>query len=144
LFVCCWCALTPLLPSFNAHAQGQATPVVLNTLAGQPLLTESVSFFAADTLINPALRLDFGFATDEVFQPGGFHDSFSLTVQGNGLTLALATLDASGVVWAPLTPGTTPIDEESMLIRLLPKPSDARVGPRSKDRADQPVWEATG
>ncbi|MBK8001600.1 MAG: hypothetical protein IPK15_23580 [Verrucomicrobia bacterium] len=62
------------------------------------------------------LQFKFGFGTDEVFAPGTIFDAFSLTLQAADLsrTWVLATFDASGVVWAPATPGTEMLDESSI------------------------------
>ena len=71
------------------------------------------------------LQLKFGFGTDEVFGPGTIFDAFSVTVQSADLTKTwvLATFDASGVVWAPVTPGTETIDQSSISRTTINAPS---------------------
>lgn len=99
-----------------AFGQGHLDPVLLATGGGQPLVSASlpVPVFPAS---NPApLEFRFAFGTDEVFSPGGVFDSFTITLQDAAMThtLLLLTADASGVVWAPATPGAIALDPDSI------------------------------
>lgn len=106
-------------------ALGQGT--FLFTGSGQPLITAThpLSPFAATN--NAPLEFDFGFATDEVFAPGGFFDSFTVTLQdvSQTYTLVIATADASGVVWAPVTPGALVMNANDILRAAIPYPGGA-------------------
>ena len=104
-------AVSPLLLAFQL-AYGQGTFAVLNTGSGQPLASEVRQVQVNASLLSPTLRFDFGFATDESFSPGTFLDSFTVSIQdtNRGLSAFFLTADASGVVWAPTTPGAIPIN----------------------------------
>lgn len=108
-----------------AFGQGTFSPVVYNTTAGQSLISGQSAFSVANDVSNPLLELKFGFATDEVLQPGAFGDSFTLTIQDDlaFLTMVLVTVDPSGVVWAPPTPGATLLAESSILRMPIDYPS---------------------
>jgi hypothetical protein len=56
--------------------------------------------------------LEFGFSTAEVFGPGRIFDSFTVSVgrPGSLEVLILATLDASGAVFVPVSPGGINVD----------------------------------
>jgi hypothetical protein len=111
-----WWAVCLCLLFIGQWAQGQGTVVFHNTGGGQPLITETRSLIVAAGLQQPRLNFAFGFATDEVQTPGSFLDSFSVTVQdiNRVFTAVYVTADASGTVWAPLTPGTIVIDPASI------------------------------
>ncbi len=104
--------------------QGVFDPTVLNTIPGQALTGEAVSLSFGNGVLNPALRVKLGFATDEASGPGIFSDAYTVTLQSEDgvVTLVLATFDAAGVVWAPPTPSTTPISEESIGRQLIGYP----------------------
>jgi hypothetical protein len=71
------------------------------------------------------LLFEFGFGTDEVISPGAILDSFTVTVQDAAMlnTLVLLTADASGLVWAPPTPGGVVIPPDTVLRSSIPFPS---------------------
>jgi RHS repeat-associated protein len=109
----------------GAFAQGVFDPIVLNTGGGQTLITEERRFGFGAGVMGPALQMKVGFGTDEMFGPGQFFDSFTITLQPEDFawTLLLATFDASGVVWAPATPGTEPLGAENLVRRAIEYPS---------------------
>lgn len=94
--------------SLTLFAQVGFAPVFIQTDATHPFLTATSPvpvFSASEPRI---LEFEFGFATDEVSGPGVFFDSATITLQDLALnyTLVIATADAVGFVWAPVTPGT--------------------------------------
>ncbi len=111
-----------LLASCLAMAQGIA---VLNTGGGTPLVTSSQLLQIPASSVPVPLLFEFGFGTDETASPGAILDSFTVTVQDAAMlhTLVLLTADASGVVWAPPTPGAILIPPEAILRTSIPFPS---------------------
>jgi hypothetical protein len=108
-----------------ARAQGSFTGItVLHAAGTEPLITETRLLEVDSSFALPLLQFTFGFATDENFTAGQFGDSFSVTLQDASLTTTMIflTVDASGVVWAPPTPGTTPIDPASISRTVSPFP----------------------
>jgi hypothetical protein len=103
----------------------QGTFEVLNTGSGTPLVSVSRPLFVAANLVEPRLQFDFGFATDEIFIPSTFLDSFTVTIQNpdQSLTAVYLTADASGTVLAPVTPGTLPIDAATINTSAINYPS---------------------
>jgi hypothetical protein len=97
---------------------------VLHASGNQPLTTETVLLDVDASFVLPVLRFTFGFATDEEYAPGQLADSFSVTLQDASLarTLIFLTADASGVVWGPPSPGTVPVDPESLSRTVMPFP----------------------
>lgn len=96
--------------------QGVVDPVVVNTVAGQELTGATTRFAFGSGIFNPGIRMKVGFASNETDGPGIFSDAFTVTLQTDdrSVTLVLVTLDPRGAVWAPSTPSTTPISEESI------------------------------
>jgi hypothetical protein len=116
----CWLSGASLL------AQDPPGVTVLRTGGGLPLVTSSEQFQITSNLTTPTvLSFEFGFGTDEVPSPGAFLDSFTVTVQDVAMmnTLLLLTADASGVVWAPSTPGGVFLPPDSILRSTIPFPS---------------------
>lgn len=112
-------AASLLIGAGASDARGQSNEEVLTTLdttVGEALVSQerTVSFDPNGGSL--LLQLKFGFGTDEVFGPGVIFDAFSITLQTADLTKTwvLATFDASGVVWAPVTPGAETIDQSSI------------------------------
>ncbi len=102
------------------------TVTTLNSTPGQAVVTEVRPVRIEPGQTGPSvLQFSVGFGTDEVFGPGTIFDAFSLTLQtaDASRTWLLATFDASGVVWAPLTPGTTPFDESAILRTAVQTPN---------------------
>jgi hypothetical protein len=109
-------------------ARGQSNEEVINTLettAGEALVSQERTVSLEPNGGSFLLQLKFGFGTDEVFGPGTIFDAFSVTVQTADLTKTwvLATFDASGVVWAPVTPGTETLDQSSISRTAINAPS---------------------
>jgi hypothetical protein len=101
----------------QSYAQGGFNGLtVLPTGGGDPLVTATRTLSVDPSFTLPFLQFTFGFATDESVAPGQFADSFTVTLQDSSLatTMIFLTADASGVVWAPPTPGTVPIAPETI------------------------------
>jgi hypothetical protein len=95
--------LVLLSDALPGHAQG--TFNFLQTGRGQPLWSEQ-QVLQTSGIPNPALYFDFGFYSAENLAPGGFLDSFTITIQDATLaTAVVVTVDASGALWAPFSPG---------------------------------------
>jgi hypothetical protein len=105
------------------HAQG--TVVFHNTGGGQSLVTEVRSIFVDAGLQQPRLLFEFGFATDEIPSPARFLDSFTVTIQDSAqrFSAVYLTADATGVGWAPQTPGALFIDPASITANPLTYPN---------------------
>lgn len=116
-----FCILLGLFCRIAGYAQGNSGQInTLDTVAGQSLVSD-VRLVEG----GPFLNLTLGFGTDEVFGPGTIFDAFSITLQTVDLahTWVLATFDASGVVWAPITPGTETLSESSIARTAISYPS---------------------
>lgn len=116
----------------DARGQGVINPTVLNTAPGEVLSSGSALVTFADTVLDPTLQLKFGFATAEAGGPGQLTDAFTLTLQDTGLnlTFVLVTVDAAGPVWAPVTPGTTPLSPAQLAWSPIAYPSLTPVLPQ--------------
>ena len=105
-------------------AQG-STETILRTGGGAPLTTVEERLSPPGVTPAPLLMFRFGFATDETFAPGGFLDSFSVSLRNTntGAAAILATADASGFYWAPFTPGGVAIAESAIARQPVEFPS---------------------
>jgi len=105
--------------------RAQGTVVFHNTGGGQQLISEVRSLFIDASLSQPHVVFDFGFATDETPGPGAFLDSFTVTMQSTNqqFTAVYLTADATGVAWAPPTPGGLPLDPAAITAKNIPYPS---------------------
>ncbi len=114
----CWFA-------FAGAAAADTIPVVLNTGAGQPLQTETRLLTLDPGLAQPRLEFNFGFATDELFTPNTFQDSFTVTIQTTDqqFTAVYLTADASGMVLGPPTPGALAIAPSSITSAAIAYPA---------------------
>ena len=124
-----WIGSMLLVPAGWAFGQGHLNPVLLETGGGQPLVSVSLPVPAfPDSTLAP-LEFRFAFGTDEVFSPGSIFDSFTITLQDDAktLTLLLLTADASGVIWAPATPGAIALDPDSIARSAANYPSGQPV-----------------
>jgi hypothetical protein len=103
----------------------QGTLVFHNTGGGQPLVSDVRPLFVDAALVQPRLQFNFGFATDESFVPNAILDSFTVTIQSSNqlYTAVYLTADASGVVWAPATPGALVIDPATIDFQAIAYPS---------------------
>ena len=106
-------------------AQDPPGVTVLRTGGGVPLVTSSQGLQLASNALPTELYFEFGFATDETPAPGTIHDSFTVTVQDVAMmnTLLLLTADASGLVWAPTTPGGIVFPPDAIVRSAVPSPS---------------------
>jgi hypothetical protein len=111
--------------SAAVSARAQGGTVVLRTGGGIPLLSTNQSLTVPSVVPDPRLQFDFGFSTDEVFGPGQFFDSFTVSLQETGglQTVVVLVADISGLVIAPPTPGTIPLDPSSVTNTPIPFPS---------------------
>ena len=121
---CLFAWLAGLLPGVLL-AQELQDVVTLNTVPEEVLTSEERAVSFGAEVLEPAIWMKLGFGTDEVFGPGEFFDSFTVTLQSNDqlATWVLATFDASGAVWSPSTPGTNPLDESAMVRAPIGYPS---------------------
>ena len=109
----------------SRQVPAQGTLTVLRTGGGSPLVTTNVPLGTVPNLSPPLLAFKFGFATDEVFSTGQFLDSFTVTLHDGGQTYVLVyvTLDASGTLLAPPTPGALTIDPQTINMAAIAFPS---------------------
>jgi hypothetical protein len=114
-----------LWPASAQLGRAQGTVVFHNTGGGEPLVSEVRSIFLDAALQQPRLIFNFGFATDETPSPGGFLDSFTVTIQSTNLSFSAVylTADATGIAWGPPTPGSLFIDPASINASALSYPS---------------------
>lgn len=115
----------PALP-LAGLSQGTLDPAlyVLTADGSQALQTRSLNLSLPQGTSAP-LEFKFGFETDEVFRPGEFFDSFTLSLRtlDDLFTLILVTADASGVLFAPPTPGTELLADSALTRSPIPSPS---------------------
>ncbi len=112
-----------LLIAGSGFAQGTSEFETLKTDATTPLISRQQSL-ALDGIVSPALSLNFGFVTDEKPVPNVFGDALTVTIQDIfGNTVIIGTIDANGVVWLPLTPGTLQVPSASLQTTPVPPPS---------------------
>lgn len=88
------------------------------------LTTDMSSFLIPTNFYDFFLEFEFGFSTDEAVT-NTFVDSFSATMQTGdaAATVVYLTADASGVQWAPPTPGTISVDSGTIIRQEVPFPS---------------------
>lgn len=96
---------------FSTTGQGSYF-TVLNTGGQTSPVSDSYLVSLLPPVSEPVLEFRFGFGTDESFRSGTFHDSFTISLQdtGQAFTAVYLTIDASGLVVAPATPGTAFLD----------------------------------
>ena len=114
---------TPLLRAQN-HLDENVT--VLRTGEGVPLATVSRNFFVSAETVAPIITFAFGFATEETIRPDFFFDSFTGTLQARenpALTAVLFTIDTSGLLIRPPTPGGIELPPSSLGITPVPFPA---------------------
>jgi hypothetical protein len=106
-------------------AVAQGTITVMNTGSGQVLLSQMVSVGTSQSTAPLDLLFSFGFATAETPQPGVLPDSFTVTLQSlnHQVTAVYATIDASGLLLAPPSPGAVTLDPSSIQAVPVPYPS---------------------
>src|SRR5258708_2925337 len=106
------------LHHWSAPVFGQSTfsPVTVRTGGTQSLISTSQPLATLSFPNAAPLQFDFAFGTDEVFAPNTIFDSFTITLQDNSFqsTFVILTADASGVAWAPPTPGALVVDPDSI------------------------------
>lgn len=108
-----------------ALAQGGLT--VLQTGSGQPLTSEQ-QVLQLGVVGAQEISFDCGFASAETPAPGTFLDSFTVTIQDMlSDSAVVATFDASGVVWAPSTPGDVTLLDNQIQRQAIIPPSLAPI-----------------
>jgi len=113
------------VPRLGSSQGTSGDQIILLTTNGVVLVTEvrPLSWGPSDT--PPLLHFSLGFSTDETALPGEFLDSFSVTLEtdNSDLTFLLLTIDAFGLVVAPPTPGTIPLDPGDVVATPIGFPS---------------------
>lgn len=100
----CSLVLTPITgfaqPAYPIHS-------VLRTGSGSPLLSSMQTFGLPGDAGVQQVTFNFGFATDEDLLGGSFFDSATINLREvlSGLTEQFATIDRTGIYWAPYNPG---------------------------------------
>jgi hypothetical protein len=113
--------------TYSASGQGTVNFNVLGTGGGQSLITHQQTLDTAGVR-SPALFMNFGFATDETASAGAFLDSLTVTISDGRSTFAvLATMDASGVLWAPTSPGALPFSESQIQRQAIAPPASQPI-----------------
>lgn len=107
-------------------ARAAETEAWLRTGAGEPLVSTNWSLAIDPAWESIGLRLGFGFATREADLPGSFLDSFTIALRGADPSVGavLLTADATGVAWAPATPGGTEIAAGSIQRQAVEAPPE--------------------
>jgi hypothetical protein len=139
LFVWWAMAATFFLAQINGFSD---LPSELHTGNGISLASANQSLYAAVLSPQTRIQLSFGFATDEVFGPDQFFDSFTINLQDTDakFTAVLAVLDASGLRLAPATPGALPVDPSSFRLEsTMVPPLSTTLQKELSFRLDVPV-----
>jgi len=121
----CGAALLIILGLAADCALAQGTIMVMNTGSGQVLLSQMVSVGTSQSTAPLDLLFSFGFATAQTPQPGVLSDSFTVTLQSlnQQLTAVYVTIDASGLLLAPPSPGAVTLDPASIQAVPISYPS---------------------
>jgi hypothetical protein len=101
--------------SLHSVFAAESTNIVLHTGGVATPITDSRILDAVNGP-NAWVHFDFGFATAEEMLSGSFFDSITFTLQGSApsTTTTIATLDRSGVLWAPITADGISLDPSSI------------------------------
>jgi hypothetical protein len=104
--------------------RGQGTLNFVQTGGGQPVVSLQETLLVGG-LTSPELLFNFGFVTQEVVVPGTLLDSFTVTIQNpaTSTSAVLATIDAGGPVWAPVSPGNLTLSDSQIQRQAIPPPS---------------------
>jgi hypothetical protein len=110
------------VPSFATDLDQFATAnllfgaAVLQTGNGTVLVRTNLSWSAPTNLTHPALVFAFGFASDELFEPDTFFDSFSITLRNadRSFVAPIVTADLLGATLAPANPDGTQFGESDV------------------------------
>jgi hypothetical protein len=113
-----------VLQTQSVCAQGSFDPIILQTGGSEALISAEQSLQTFSPANPPPIEFEFGFATDEEFAPSELFDSFTITLQDDAMnyTMVILTADASGIVWAPATPGALFLDPASIARAAIPFP----------------------
>jgi len=104
-------------------AQPTTPAAVLRTGEGMPVNSAVQSLDASGG--GTAVQFAFGFSTDEEPTPGLILDSFTLSLaEAEGsLSVIFNTIDRTGSVWGPVTPGTIFVSPDSIARQPTPFPN---------------------
>jgi hypothetical protein len=118
-------AVLLILGLAGGRAPAQGTPFVMNTGTGQVLQSQMSSVGTAQSTTPADFSFSFGFATGQVPQPGVLADSFTVTLQSlnQQITAVYATIDASGLVVAPPSPGALTLNAATIQVAPIPYPA---------------------
>ena len=113
----CLAVATVAAMPLSGLSQGTFDSLKLLTADGTAALHSQSLSLSVPRGSSVPLAFNFGFETDEVFGPGQFFDSFTLTLRSvdDLVTLILVTADASGVVFAPSTPGADYLADSALV-----------------------------
>lgn len=108
-----------VLYSSDCRCQEDSTlAIVLETSVGSSLVSSNQPVDPRGFSSPVTLEFSFGFSTDEVVVPGQFFDAFSVSLASEADPAQAAiylTVDASGMVVAPITPGTIRLSPDDFL-----------------------------
>lgn len=95
--------------------QAQSQPIVLQTGSGVILTTARHPLDSSAFSGGAHIAFEFGFASNETPEPSSFADSFTVSLENPlGQRVYIATVDASGTLWAPGVPGSIPIQADDI------------------------------
>ena len=118
----CW-----MLFNSTLFAQGGLNIVVQQTGGGNPLIS-SQEVLPYDGASGSELVFNVGFFTGELPTAGQFLDSFTFTLQDAvNATAVLGTIDANGILWAPLTPGGVTFHDADIVRMAISPPGDGPI-----------------
>ena len=103
----------------------RAEEIILHT-GGASTPISDTRLLAAVNGPNAWVEFDFGLATAEELTGETFFDSVTFTLQGSvpSATATIVTLDRTGALWAPITPGGITLEPSSITFREIPFPED--------------------
>jgi hypothetical protein len=105
----------------------QGTVTVLKTGGGSPLISSSQTLQIGG-VANPVIDFDFGFFSDEPVSPDQFLDSFTVSIEDSLANVStLVTVDPSGTVWAPSSPGELPVTPGEIQFQAFAPPSSSPI-----------------
>jgi hypothetical protein len=116
-------ATAMVLPA--AVLAARAENIVLHTGGATTPITDS-RVIEAVSGPNVWVEFNFGLATAEELLAGSFFDSVTFSLQGSApsATATIVTLDRTGALFAPITPGGITLERSSITWREIAFPSD--------------------
>ena len=120
-----WARLGLAVLSTPVQAQSNLDPVHVLPTSGGSALVSAETLLDPRGVDDPAVRFAFGFATEEQALPSFLLDSFTVSLADSTLSSRVGyylTADATGLQIAPATPGSIPVDFQSISLTLQPFP----------------------